>query len=204
MNFVKSSEYEALNAAYAALKTKHDALLASIADRDHAFDKMKAQRNDLDAKNHVLTSAMMQMIDRWWPFVHGSTMPSKEAARLLKVAQDALTANGNVAKNALLAQLTLQAKLWKAAQADIQKLFEIQPINPEDGSYQVDGQSCHEFYAAMNFTPIECLNEIRAEAGRAGFIACYHQDRFILILDEVHLNWRADQYAETIRNGGEA
>lgn len=48
-------------------------------------------------------------------------------------------------------------------------------------------------------TPLQCLNEIRAEAGRAGFVAGYdagHEYRFSNLGDEL-----ADEYAEKVRNG---
>ena len=44
---------------------------------------------ELEAKNHALTGLVLQLIDRWWPFVHGN-MPSQTAKDLHKRAADAL------------------------------------------------------------------------------------------------------------------
>lgn len=57
----------------------------------------------------------------------------------------------------------IQSK-WDSASGDISVLFETQPMNREDGSFAVDGQSCHELFTAIKSTPTQSLAEIRAEA----------------------------------------
>lgn len=56
-----------------------------------------------------------------------------------------------------------------------------------------------ELKLAIESTPQQCLREIQAEAGRAGFVAGYdagHEYRFSNLGDEL-----ADEYAEKVRNG---
>lgn len=58
---------------------------------------------------------------------------------------------------------------------------------------------------AYNQTPIACLAQVRAEAGRAGFIEGSNQTHLFLTGDISELpllNARADQYAERIRQEG--
>lgn len=58
----------------------------------------------------------------------------------------------------------------------------------------------------INLTPQQSLNEIRAEAGRAGFIAGYHKMHIEFagsLAPSGSAGMAADEYAESIRNGGE-
>lgn len=55
---------------------------------------------------------------------------------------------------------------------------------------------------AQDMNTAQALAEIRAEAGRAGFIAAYHKINFIRMTEE-NIEWYADQYAAKVRQGGE-
>ena len=55
---------------------------------------MHAEQIDaLEITNQSLVGLILRMVDRWWPFVHGSVMPSETAKNLLKEATDALELN---------------------------------------------------------------------------------------------------------------
>lgn len=54
------------------------------------------------------------------------------------------------------------------------------------------------FYAGFNSVD---TNEIRASAGRSGFIEAYEQNKIILLYHE-NIERRADEYADGIRQGG--
>lgn len=56
------------------------------------------------------------------------------------------------------------SKAWRLASSDISALFEAQPMNKSDGSYDIDGQSCHELYLAIDKTPTQHLSDIKADA----------------------------------------
>lgn len=49
----------------------------------------------------------------------------------------------------LKAQLELIKRKWEDAQGDISTLFEIQPLNMSDNSYQVDGQCVNDLMKAI-------------------------------------------------------
>ena len=55
------------------------------------------------------------------------------------------------------------AKAWRLASSDISSLFEVQPINKSDGSYGIDGQSCHDLYSAIVKAPAHHLDNIKAD-----------------------------------------
>ena len=50
------------------------------------------------------------------------------------------------------------------ASSDISALFETQPMNREDGSFAIDGQSCHELFTAIKSSPAQSLSDAKAEA----------------------------------------
>lgn len=54
--------------------------------------KMSAERDALAAKCHCLIGVLMQMRDRWWPFVHGAVGASEAARGLLKKSADVIEA----------------------------------------------------------------------------------------------------------------
>ena len=56
-----------------------------------------------------------------------------------------------IAENeALKCQLALIKRKWEDASGDISTLFEIQPLNMSDNSYQVDGQCVNDLMRAIN------------------------------------------------------
>lgn len=57
----------------------------------------------------------------------------------------------------------IQSK-WEFASSDISSLFKTQPMNQNDGSFAIDGQSCHDLFTAIVSTPAQSLADIRAEA----------------------------------------
>lgn len=58
----------------------------------------------------------------------------------------------------------IQSK-WESATGDISTLFEIQPMNKDDGSYQVDGQCLNSLMKSIEIdNPAQSLSDIRAEA----------------------------------------
>lgn len=56
------------------------------------------------------------------------------------------------------------SKAWRLASSDISALFETQSMNRSDGSYDIDGQSCHELYLAIDKAPAQHLADIKADA----------------------------------------
>lgn len=64
-----------------------------------------------------------------------------------------------------------------------------------------NGYDYEAINAEINKTPQQCLAEIKAEAGRAGFIACAEwvgDSEY----EVSHMLKTADEYAEQIRQGG--
>lgn len=58
----------------------------------------------------------------------------------------------------------IQSK-WESASGDISTLFEIQPMNKDDGSYQVDGQCLNSLMKSIEIdSTAQSLADIRAEA----------------------------------------
>ena len=62
------------------------------------------------------------------------------AERLEKLEQD---------RDQLTAQIGQLKALWLEASKDVRRLFEVQPRNRQDGSYEVDGQSVYELEKAF-------------------------------------------------------
>lgn len=54
------------------------------------IEKLRSERDDLMAQNHELKGLIMRLRDRWWPFVHGSVVPSSTAYNLGKESADVL------------------------------------------------------------------------------------------------------------------
>lgn len=52
--------------------------------------KMSAERDALAAKCHAVVGVLLQVRDRWWPFVHGAVGASEAARGLLKKSADVL------------------------------------------------------------------------------------------------------------------
>ena len=65
---------------------------------------------------------------------------------------------------ALKAQVSLIKSTHSDASGDIATLFKYQQSSFETGEYRVDGQSCTELDKAINQTPEQCLNSIKADA----------------------------------------
>lgn len=61
-------------------------------------------------------------------------------------------------------------ELFNNASGDIHRLFELQPKNMEDGSYEVDGQSLTELGIAFEQAPRQSLNAIKREAFINGYL----------------------------------
>ncbi len=59
--------------------------------------------------------------------------------------------------------------------------------------------------ALIKLTPQQCLRDLKAEAGRAGFIACLKEAKnyFDSYYADLFTEADADEYAATVRKGGE-
>jgi hypothetical protein len=63
-------------------------------------------------------------------------------------------------------------------------------------------EACHRFEAALKVSPTQCLREIQAEAGRAGFVAGYNSGFADRGLNRSFSpEWHASHYAHDIRKG---
>lgn len=95
-------------------------------------------------------------------------------------------------RDALAAQVELLRKLWNAAQPDIIRLFEIQPIFG-DNEREIDGQSCHELQKAFAATPQQCLLDVHIE--RDAMIAQNKELSRLLVAAEKHDSLKAERDA---------
>jgi len=57
---------------------------------------MKARIAELESDRKSLVGLVLRLLDRWWPFVHGSVFPSNTAYNLGREARDTLD---NLSKN---------------------------------------------------------------------------------------------------------
>jgi len=64
-------------------KAEYEAQVAKVAD-------LEAQVKKLAAHNDALVRIVLQLRDRWWPFVHGAACASDAAVNLLKKSADVL------------------------------------------------------------------------------------------------------------------
>lgn len=54
------------------------------------LEAIKKERDALAAHNQSLKGIILKLLDRWWPFVHGSVAPSDTTKGLLKTAGDVI------------------------------------------------------------------------------------------------------------------
>lgn len=103
---------------------------------------------------------------------------------LVRAERDALVAELE-ARNAEIEQLRVQSDEWRDVAARVISVLQLNKI-------QVNG----EYYA-------KCLNEIRAEAGRAGFVSGTEQcaDYLDTYYADIDFSKYADQYAERVKRG---
>lgn len=74
--------------------------------------------------------------------------------------------------NELAATVERLRDLFNIASGDIKRLFELQPQNMSDGSYEVDGQSVTELGLAFQATTQQNLNVVKRESYADGFYFC--------------------------------
>ena len=101
-------------------------------------------------------------------------------------------------RDALVAKDVLLHKLWLAAQPDIIRLFEIQPIFG-DNEWEIDGQSCHELQKAFATTPQQCLRDVQAEAVRT--FVDFNKGRFTNAFD-MYISEAFESYVNSMWQGG--
>ena len=85
------------------------------------------------------------------------------------------------------------------------KLEKIVEVWDSMGGWPCDGFDVRELGDAINATPQQCLAEIKAEAGQAGFVAGYHKMHIEFVgslASSEGAEFAASQYAAKIRNAG--
>ena len=130
------------------------------------------------------------------------------AAALRILANDIQSPDG-VANAAILeaadrlGELMAQVEVLKTSLRQAITAFRQYELDVDDYPSMQHKQMMESLNKASAATPTQCLNQIKADAGRAGFVAGVSFRESDKWLSKNEICQDADQYAERIRQGGE-
>jgi len=122
-----------------------------------------------------------------------------DEVEMTKEEWEALNSDLQKENDELRAKIADIQNKWELASSDISSLFETQPMNQNDGSFAIDGQSCHELFTAIKSTPAQSLAEVKSEAVArfAEFVKYNYEGP----MNADSLEDFADKYANKLKEG---